>query len=93
MNLPEGTYCRWTCTGQLISVEIFNAYWRPYRILAVESDPGPVFFYDRNITHFAMIDSLAPGQVVTLSGLITPENQSSGGHSPYFLNPMTIEAC
>ena len=91
MTLPDGKYCRWTCAGRLLSVEVVNDYWRPYRILTVESDPGPIYFYDHNITHFEKIDAMVIGQVVALSGIVTPENQARQGKSPYFLNPSSIE--
>lgn len=91
MTLPDGKYCRWTCAGRLLSVEVVNDYWRPYRILTVESDPGPIYFYDHNITHFEKIDAMVIGQVVALGGIVTPENQARQGKSPYFLNPSSIE--
>lgn len=86
------SYCRWTCTGVLLIVDVIHEYWRFCRILSVKTDSGLIYFFDHNIQHFDKIDSLSPGQLVTLGGLITPENQSNGGRSPYFLNPETIEA-
>ena len=84
--------CRWTCTGILISVDVIHEDWRFCRILAVKTDFGLIHFFDHNIQHFDKIDSLSPGQLVILAGLITSESQSNGGRSPYFLNPETIEA-
>lgn len=91
MTLPDGKYCRWTCTGRLLNVEAVNDDWHPYRILTIESDPGPIYFYDHNITHFERIDTLDIGTVISLSGIVTPENQARQGKSPYFLKPSAIE--
>jgi uncharacterized protein YjdB len=62
-----------------------------YRIITIETDPGNIRFFDHNVTHFDVIDSLSRGQVVTLSGIITPDNQAQHGNAPYFLNPSSIE--
>lgn len=91
MTIPTGIYCNWTCTGKVISVQnVTEGGWRTYRIITIETDPGPIIFFDHNITHFNTIDSLQRDQVVTLSGIITPDNQARDGKSPYFLSPSTI---
>ena len=92
MTLPNGTYCRWTCTGRVASIQaVTNGNSCGYRIITIETDPGEIRFFDHNITHFETIDALARGQVVTLSGIVTPENQAQRGNAPYFLNPSSIE--
>jgi len=93
MTIPAGIYCNWTCTGKVVSVlKVAEGSWRTYRIITIETDPGPIIFFDHNITHFETIDLLRRDQVVTLSGIITPENQARDGNSPYFLNPSSINA-
>lgn len=93
MTLPDGKYCRWTCTGRVASIQaVTEGGWRNYRIITVNTDPGPITFFDHNVMHFDTIDELEIHQVVTLSGIITPDNQAQHGNAPYFLNPASIEA-
>jgi len=92
MTLPDGKYCRWTCTGRVISVQLVsNSNPLSYRVLTLETDPGEVKFFIRNLTHFEKVDAMKRDQVVTLSGIITPDNQAQHGNAPYFLNPSSIE--
>lgn len=92
MTLPDGKYCRWTCTGRVTSVQLVtNGNPMGYRVLTLETDPGEIKFFVHNPMLFEKIDAVKRGQVVTLSGIITPDNQAQHGNAPYFLNPSAIE--
>ena len=92
MTLPDGKYCRWTCTGRVASVKVgTSGHPWSHRILTLETDPGEIKFFVRNLTLFETVDAMERGQVVTLSGIVTPDNQAQHGNAPYFLNPSAIE--
>ena len=87
-------YCKWTCTGEIESVvKKYCKRGSIYVVLGINTNEGTVYFYifeDFLIKKFA---EMTIGTTVTLSGVISPENQShkQNVYTPYFLNPVSVE--
>ena len=81
-------YCQWTCTGTFEKSEsLKETSGTPYRLVKIATHMGTIVMFVGNQTLFGLIDCLSEGQRVEAKGILSEQNQSRGGNSPYFLRP------
>ena len=85
-------YCQWTCTGTFEKSETLKeSSGTPYRLVKIATHMGIIVMFVGNHTLFDLIDGLKEGQRVEAKGYLSPEVQSRGGNSPYFLRPREMQ--
>ena len=86
-------YCQWNCSGYIESlVKKYCKRGTLYVVLGIATSDGTVYFYVFDENLITDISEAKNGDHVTLSGAISPENQShkQNIYTPYFLNPESI---